>query len=131
MSSLLRFFRKRTKNKRVFPNGNSEEGFYPAECVMGPFKPTFSKRDAPLTAWIAGLPAPFVGHWKLEARKRCGDNPPANYVQVLKESTRLLRDPPQALPVGFLSAWVQKSGFGLVPVSYKETAGRNRQTGEW
>lgn len=77
MSSLLRFFRKRTKNKRVFPNGNSEEGFYPAECVMGPFKPTFSKRDAPLTAWIAGLPPRESRARKLEAEKRCGGNPPA------------------------------------------------------
>ena len=41
--------------------------FFPARCVMGPFKPTFFKRDAHLTVWLAGLPAPplgRVGSWK-------------------------------------------------------------------
>jgi len=33
--------------------------------VLGLFKPTFLKRDAPLALRIAGLPAPFgAGRWK-------------------------------------------------------------------
>jgi len=44
---------------------------------MGSFKPTFLKRDAHLTARLAGLPAPYEVSWTLEAEKRCGGDPPA------------------------------------------------------
>ena len=50
---------------------------FPARCVMGSFKPTFFKRDAPSHRGSQASRSPFEVDWKLEAAKRCGGDPPA------------------------------------------------------
>ena len=52
-------------------------GVFPARCVMGSFKPTFFKRDAPSRRGLQASRPPYEVSWKLEAVKRRGGDPPA------------------------------------------------------
>lgn len=59
--------------------------FFPAECVMYLFKPTFLKRDSGTSGIVRRPPGALSARWTLEAVKYRRGNPPARDVQVVKQ----------------------------------------------